>query len=124
MIVNARHMANKLINLGYDIVCGGTDNHLMLLNLKNKVSVSILEFDTNTWEDHYGFFQGTDGNRADKVLEAMGVACNKNACPGDKSALRPSGLRLGTPALTSRGFTETEFDKVVDFIDRFELLLL
>lgn len=62
--------------------------------------------------------QGTDGNRADKTLEAIGIACNKNSCPGDTSALRPSGLRLGTPALTSRGFLEQHFDKVVDLIDR------
>lgn len=96
-VLNASHMAKLLINKGYNVVTGGTDNHLILVNLKNK---------------------GTDGNRADKVLEAIGVACNKNSCPGDTSALRPSGLRLGSPALTSRGFKEQDFEKVVDFIDR------
>lgn len=96
-IANAKHMAKLLVERGYNVVTGGTDNHLMLVNLKNK---------------------GTDGNRADKTLEAMGIACNKNSCPGDTSALRPSGLRLGTPALTSRGLREHHFDKVVDLIDR------
>jgi len=62
--------------------------------------------------------KGTDGGRAEKVLEACSIACNKNTCPGDKSALRPSGLRLGTPALTSRGLLEKEFQKVAQFIHR------
>lgn len=62
--------------------------------------------------------KGTDGGRAEKVLEACSIACNKNTCPGDKSALRPSGLRLGTPALTSRGLLEEDFQKVAHFIHR------
>lgn len=69
--------------------------------------------------------KGTDGGRAEKVLEACSIACNKNTCPGDKSALRPSGLRLGTPALTSRGLLEEDFQKVAHFIHRgIELTLL
>ena len=73
---NATALSNRLIELGYHVVTGGTDNHLLLVNLSNK---------------------GLDGNRAEKVLEAVHIACNKNTCPGDKSALRPSGLRFGTP---------------------------
>merc|ERR1719378_1117303 len=92
---NATRLANCLQGLGYDIVTGGTDNHLILVNLKNK---------------------GLDGNRAEKVLEAVHIACNKNTCPGDKSALRPSGLRFGSPALTSRGFLEDDFDIVANYI--------
>nr|XP_021513863.1 serine hydroxymethyltransferase, cytosolic [Meriones unguiculatus] len=76
---------------------GGSDNHLILVDLRSK---------------------GTDGGRAEKVLEACSIACNKNTCPGDKSALRPSGLRLGTPALTSRGLLEGDFRKVAQFIHR------
>ncbi|XP_068943962.1 serine hydroxymethyltransferase, cytosolic isoform X2 [Petaurus breviceps papuanus] len=76
-------------------IAGGSDNHLILVDLRNK---------------------GTDGGRAEKVLEACSIACNKNTCPGDKSALRPSGLRLGTPALTSRGLLEKDFYKVAHFI--------
>ncbi|XP_060250690.1 serine hydroxymethyltransferase, cytosolic isoform X2 [Ovis aries] len=78
-------------------IAGGSDNHLILVDLRSK---------------------GTDGGRAEKVLEACSIACNKNTCPGDKSALRPSGLRLGTPALTSRGLLEEDFRKVAHFIHR------
>lgn len=92
---NAKRLAKVLQDYGYDIVTGGTDNHLILVNLKNK---------------------GLDGNRAEKVLEAVHIACNKNTCPGDKSALRPSGLRFGSPALTSRGFMEDDFDIVAQYI--------
>ena len=48
----------------------------------------------------------------------ISIACNKNTCPGDKSALKPSGIRLGSPALTSRGLNEQDFLKVAEFIDR------
>ena len=76
---------------------GGTDNHLMLVDLRP---------------------MKTEGAMAEKVLEEMSIAVNKNTCPGDKSALRPSGLRLGTPALTSRGLTECHMEKVAEFINR------
>uniref|UniRef100_H3AND8 Serine hydroxymethyltransferase n=1 Tax=Latimeria chalumnae TaxID=7897 RepID=H3AND8_LATCH len=97
VVVNCKALATAMIELGYNIVTGGSDNHLILVNLQNK---------------------GTDGGRAEKVLEACSIACNKNTCPGDKSALRPSGLRLGTPALTSRGLMEKDFRKVAQFIHR------
>ncbi|XP_046893592.1 serine hydroxymethyltransferase, cytosolic isoform X2 [Hypomesus transpacificus] len=97
VLANCKAMSNTLIKHGYKIVTGGSDNHLVLLDLRpNK----------------------TDGGRAEKVLEACAIACNKNTCPGDKSALRPSGLRLGSPALTSRGLLEDHFRKVADFIHR------
>lgn len=73
---------------------GGTDTHLVLVDLRP---------------------QKLDGARGEKVLEEIGLAVNKNTCPGDKSALKPSGLRLGTPALTSRNFKEADFEKVIDF---------
>jgi len=60
----------------------------------------------------------TEGAMAEKVLEEVSIAVNKNTCPGDRSALRPSGLRLGTPALTSRGLTELHMEKVADFVHR------
>jgi len=96
VLKNAQQMSKTLQDLGYNIVTGGTDNHLVLVNLKNK---------------------GLDGNRAEKVLEAVHIACNKNTCPGDVSALRPSGLRLGAPALTTRGFMEEDFVTVSKYID-------
>nr|CAB3266058.1 serine hydroxymethyltransferase, cytosolic [Phallusia mammillata] len=97
VIRNSQELAKSLTKMGYTVVSGGTDTHLILVNLTS---------------------QGTDGNRTDKVLELIGVACNKNTCPGDKSALRPSGLRLGSPALTSRGLNENDFQKVAEFVDR------
>uniref|UniRef100_A0A8C7C7B6 Serine hydroxymethyltransferase n=1 Tax=Neovison vison TaxID=452646 RepID=A0A8C7C7B6_NEOVI len=97
VVANCQMLAQTLMELGYKVVTGGSDNHLILVDLRSK---------------------GTDGGRAEKVLEACSIACNKNTCPGDKSALRPSGLRLGTPALTSRGLLEKEFQKVAQFIHR------
>uniref|UniRef100_A0A3B3T9M1 Serine hydroxymethyltransferase n=1 Tax=Paramormyrops kingsleyae TaxID=1676925 RepID=A0A3B3T9M1_9TELE len=97
VLANCRAMAQALMEKGYKIVTGGSDTHLILLDLRPK---------------------GTDGGRAEKVLEACALACNKNTCPGDKSALRPSGLRLGSPALTSRGLLEEDFRKVAEFIHR------
>lgn len=97
VVVNCRVLCQVLSEHGYDIVTGGSDNHLLLVNLKK---------------------QGTDGGRAEKVLELCGIACNKNTCPGDKSALRPSGLRFGTPALTSRGLLEDDFRQVGLFIHK------
>merc|ERR1739841_268300 len=61
---------------------------------------------------------GIDGARVERVLEIAGIATNKNTVPGDKSALIPGGLRIGTPALTSRGLTQEDFVKVAQFIDR------
>ena len=87
--------------LGYNIVSGGTDNHLVLVDLKNR---------------------GVDGARVERVLELCGVASNKNTVPGDKSALKPGGLRLGTPAMTSRGFQPEDFRRVADIVDRAVIL--
>ncbi|XP_048183483.1 LOW QUALITY PROTEIN: serine hydroxymethyltransferase, mitochondrial [Corvus hawaiiensis] len=93
---NAKAMAQALLQRGYTLVSGGTDNHLVLVDLRPK---------------------GIDGARAERVLELVSITTNKNTCPGDKSALTPGGLRLGAPALTSRQFREEDFQKVVEFID-------
>ncbi|KAL7979368.1 hypothetical protein Chor_015392 [Crotalus horridus] len=97
VVANCKALSAALISSGYHVVTGGSDNHLILVDLRNR---------------------GTDGGRAERVLELCSIACNKNTCPGDKSALRPSGLRLGTPALTSRGFLEEDFKKVAHFIHK------
>ena len=97
VIVNAQVVAKCLMANGFKVITGGTDNHLVLTDLRSK---------------------GTDGARTEKVLEDVCIAVNKNTVPGDKSALKPSGLRIGTPALTSRNFKEDDFVKVVDFIVR------
>ena len=85
----------KLKLIFHGMFPGGTDNHLVLLDLRN---------------------QKVDGARAEKILEEIGIAVNKNTCPGDKSAVKPSGLRIGTPALTSRNFKEADIEKVTEFI--------
>ncbi|XP_078723557.1 serine hydroxymethyltransferase, cytosolic [Lampetra fluviatilis] len=97
VVKNCQSLAARLGHHGYNIVTGGSDNHLLLVDLRTV---------------------DTDGSRAEKVLEVVSIACNKNTCPGDKSALRPSGLRLGSPALTSRGLMEQDFKVIADFIHR------
>ncbi|KAK5081478.1 Cytochrome B translational activator protein cbs2 [Exophiala xenobiotica] len=103
VLANAKALAERLGNgeytggLGYNIVSGGTDNHLVLVDLKSK---------------------GVDGARVERVLELCGVASNKNTVPGDKSALKPGGLRMGTPAMTTRGFGASDFQRVAEIVDR------
>uniref|UniRef100_A0A8C5I0E1 Serine hydroxymethyltransferase n=1 Tax=Gouania willdenowi TaxID=441366 RepID=A0A8C5I0E1_GOUWI len=96
VIKNSKSMAEALLSKGYTLVSGGTDNHLVLVDLRPK---------------------GMDGARAERVLELVSITANKNTCPGDKSALTPGGLRLGAPALTSRQFKEADFVQVVEFMD-------
>ncbi|KAL5988412.1 hypothetical protein ACLOJK_036176 [Asimina triloba] len=93
---NCARFSERLLGKGYELVSGGTDNHLVLVNLKSK---------------------GIDGSRVEKVLELVHIAANKNTVPGDVSAMVPGGIRMGTPALTSRGFVEEDFVKVADFFD-------
>jgi len=103
VLANAKAFARRLGapkdegGLGYTLVSGGTDNHLVLVDLKP---------------------QGVDGSRVERVLELVGVASNKNTVPGDLSALVPGGLRMGTPAMTTRGFNEEDFERVADIVDR------
>jgi glycine hydroxymethyltransferase len=94
---NMQACAKRLQEHGIKLVSGGTDNHLALLDLRPN---------------------GVDGSRVERVLELAHIACNKNTVPGDVSAMVPGGLRIGTPALTSRGFTEKDFETVADFIVR------
>lgn len=98
VILNAARLAEELQKLGYILVSGGTDNHLVLINVKSSKNI--------------------DGARVERVLELACMATNKNTVPGDTSALTPSGIRMGTPALTSRGFMADDFAKVAHFFDR------
>jgi len=103
VLVNAQALAKRLGDpkdkggLGYSIVSGGTDNHLVLVDLKP---------------------QGVDGARVERILELVGVASNKNTVPGDRSALKPGGIRMGTPAMTTRGFLAEDFSRVADIVNR------
>ncbi|XP_040572043.1 serine hydroxymethyltransferase, mitochondrial [Lepeophtheirus salmonis] len=96
-VSNARALADALMKKGYKIVSGGTDNHLLLVNLKSS--------------------KGIDGARVESVTNKVNITLNKNSVPKDKSALIPGGIRLGSPAMTSRGFKESEFAQVADFLD-------
>jgi glycine hydroxymethyltransferase len=98
VLKNASRLAEELNKLGYSMVSGGTDNHLVLIDVKSSMAI--------------------DGARVERVLEMACMATNKNTIPGDTSALMPGGIRMGTPALTSRGFMEEDFAKVANFFDR------
>ncbi|KAF5466560.1 hypothetical protein F2P56_016477 [Juglans regia] len=95
VVSNCGALASRLIELGYKLVSGGSDNHLVLVDLRPL---------------------GIDGARAEKILDLASITLNKNSVPGDKSALVPGGIRIGSPAMTTRGFTEKEFAAVADFI--------
>jgi glycine hydroxymethyltransferase len=94
---NAFRLARELSNLDFKIVTGGTDNHLMLVDLRNK---------------------GLTGGRAEKILENVNISVNKNTIPGDVSALNPNGIRIGTPAITTRGLKETDMIYLANIINR------
>ncbi|HIC44656.1 MAG TPA: serine hydroxymethyltransferase, partial [Sulfurimonas sp.] len=98
VLKNAKALAQKLQSLGIDIVSGGTDNHLILLKTD---SVNLT------------------GKIAEKVLEASGITCNKNMIPGDKrSPFVTSGVRIGTPAITTRGLNESHMEQLGEWINK------
>lgn len=97
IILNAKVLSNFLINKGYKIISGGTDNHCILIDLSNK---------------------NITGLEAQQILESVDINCNKNMIPfDDKSPFITSGIRLGTPAITTRGLKEHDIYKIASFID-------
>ena len=102
VVTNARVLADRLSKskleggYSYKLVTGGTDNHMMLLDLRD---------------------QGVDGARVERVLELISVTANKNTVPGDRSAIKPYGIRLGSPAMTTRGFQADDFIRAADVVD-------
>lgn len=98
VIRNAQSLAQALLERGYDIVSGGTDNHLMLIDLRAR---------------------GITGKQAEQALDAAGITCNKNAVPDDpQPPMVTSGIRLGTAAVTTRGMGEEEMRYIAELIDR------
>ncbi|ABP67646.1 Glycine hydroxymethyltransferase [Caldicellulosiruptor saccharolyticus DSM 8903] len=96
ILKNAKALSERLIERGFRLVSGGTDNHLMLVDLRNK---------------------GITGKDAEKRLDSLNITCNKNAIPFDtQSPMVTSGIRLGTPAVTTRGFKEEDMIEVADII--------
>ncbi|HVI69767.1 MAG TPA: serine hydroxymethyltransferase [Magnetospirillaceae bacterium] len=97
VVKNAKKLAEKLMGKGYELVTGGTDNHLLLIDLTNKDVI---------------------GADAEAALGKAGITVNKNTVPFDpRPPFSPSGIRLGTPALTTRGMKEAEMEQVADWID-------
>ena len=97
IVKNAQTLAETLLNLGYNVVSGGTDTHLVLIDLTQK---------------------GISGKKAENTLEMAGITTNKNMVPFDeKSPMVTSGIRIGTPAMTTRGFKENEMVKIARLID-------
>ncbi|SDN06548.1 serine hydroxymethyltransferase [Lachnospira pectinoschiza] len=96
IVKNAKALANGLTSRGFDLVSGGTDNHLMLVNLLSK---------------------NKTGKEVEKLLDAANITCNKNTIPNDPaSPFVTSGIRLGTAAVTTRGFNEADMDVVAEAI--------
>ena len=98
ILANARVLAQEFLRLGYRVVSGGTDNHLFLLNLTNKKLT---------------------GKEAESALDAAGIVVNKNGVPfDDKPPMVTSGIRIGTPIVSTRGMGESEMKQIVAFMDR------
>lgn len=98
VVKNAKALAKELKNKGYDLVTGGTDNHLLLIDLTNK---------------------GVYGAMAEQALGRAGITVNKNTVPFDsRPPFSPSGIRMGTPAITTRGMKEKDMIQIADWIDQ------
>ena len=99
VIKNMKAMCNEFINLGYKVVSGGTDNHLILLDVKDSVNIT--------------------GKEAESLLDKIHITVNKNTIPNEtEKAMIASGIRIGSPAMTTRGFKEKEFKLVARIIDK------
>jgi glycine hydroxymethyltransferase len=97
VLANAKVLAEELLRAGFPIVSGGTDNHLMLVDVTAK---------------------GISGKQAEHALDAAGITVNKNMIPFDpRKPLDPSGIRIGTPALTTRGMKEAEMRQIARWIN-------
>lgn len=94
---NAKALCSFMEKRGYPIVGHGTSNHMALVNVKEK---------------------GIDGARVEHFCSGLNISLNKNVIPGSQNAVVPGGVRLGTPAMTTRGCTESDFKEIANFLDR------
>ncbi len=98
VVKNAKRMSEEFSAMGYDVITGGTDNHLFMLDVLNSKNIT--------------------GMKAQKVLEAVNITANRNSIPFDtQKPYITSGIRIGTPAMTTRGFQEKEFVQIAHYID-------
>jgi glycine hydroxymethyltransferase len=96
---NTKVLAEELMKYGFTLVANGTDNHLLILNVKKSLGIS--------------------GKKAANILDSVGITCNKNTVPYDtEKPMVTSGIRMGTAAVTTRGFKEIEMKKVPELISR------
>lgn len=95
VVSNAQTMATAMIDKGYEIMTGGTENHLILWNVKPL---------------------GLTGVKVETVLEKINIYCNKNSIAGDKSPISPGGVRFGTPAMTTRGMVEEDMKTIIESV--------
>jgi len=93
---NAKTLATELMARGHKLVTDGTDNHLLLMNVRNC---------------------GLTGSKMEKMCDQIHITLNKNTILGDKSAVTPGGVRIGTPAVTTRGYVESDMREVARFLD-------
>lgn len=99
IVKNCKAMAKRLLDLGYVLVGGRTENHLLIVNMKKSLGIT--------------------GKLAENILDKVGITCNKNTVPfDDEKPFIASGIRIGTAAITTRGFKEQECIKVADLIDK------
>lgn len=98
VIINAKTMAEEFSNLGYRVISGGTDNHLMVVDMTSK---------------------GLSGKEAEIILDKIGISVSRSTIPNDPNPpMNPSGVRFGTPAVTTRGMNENDMKKIVNWIDK------
>ena len=98
IIKNSKALANALINRGFKLISNGSDNHMMLIDVKST--------------------HGITGKKAENILHSVNITCNKNTIPGDtEKPAYASGIRIGTPAITTRGMKEADMEKIAEFID-------
>merc|ERR1712061_98301 len=97
VVANAKALASALMAKGHKLASDGTDNHLILWDLRP---------------------HGLTGSKVEKACEAASISLNRNAIHGDASALSPGGVRIGTPAMTTRGCTPVHFKQIAEFLDR------
>ncbi|MBN1943398.1 MAG: serine hydroxymethyltransferase, partial [Phycisphaerae bacterium] len=100
IIANAKALAGRLMEKGWRLVSGGTDNHLLLVDLRSRLPEMT-------------------GKEAAALLDSVGIVCNMNAIPFDpRGVMTTSGIRLGTPAVTTRGLDENQMIELADWIDK------
>merc|ERR1712193_397105 len=97
VIANSKALGNRLMEKGHKLATDGTDNHLVLLDVRPL---------------------GLTGSKVEKVCELASISLNRNAVHGDVSALSPGGVRIGTPAMTTRGCTTADFETIGGFLDQ------